>query len=404
MEPEAMNRTTDPFRRAPSKLKLALLGALAAGALFAVPIGARMALGPNKETAGAVSGPTLDCGSPRDAWRPDCRTARAAPTRDADVTGSIGEETAAGKAQRRSIAPATARPDADASASPASASPREPRSAPSQPQRLVQANPEPVRPEPNPSDGPEAQPWRDPAPAPSAQGPSAPARPSPATSQGEPARGAGETSSRAEPAEAAAPARGTDAVKPSPHKSVPSEAAKPEAAPAREARRLAAERRAQPDDEAEPASGPTRRALRRAARSASARAAPARPKAKAVAKQDDDEPVATVRRRARPVRDTLAETRRSARVARLRPPSRAALRRGPPDRAYASTGGLRVSSVQTYYLPDGRRVVVNVRPRPGVVRALAAQHAAAFSSRRASATPSWGRPAWGGWFGAGFDD
>jgi len=54
-----------------------------------------------------------------------------------------------------------------------------------------------------------------------------------------------------------------------------------------------------------------------------------------------------------------------------------------------------VSSVQTYFLPDGRRVVVNVPPRVGLVRELAAYHAATFSGRRTSAAPFWG----GGWFG-----
>jgi hypothetical protein len=67
-----------------------------------------------------------------------------------------------------------------------------------------------------------------------------------------------------------------------------------------------------------------------------------------------------------------------------------------------------VSSVQTYYLPDGRQVLVNVPPQLGVVRELEAQHAAAFSGYRAVlmqpvSTPSWGRQSWGGnWFG--FDD
>jgi hypothetical protein len=67
-----------------------------------------------------------------------------------------------------------------------------------------------------------------------------------------------------------------------------------------------------------------------------------------------------------------------------------------------------VSSVQAYYLPDGRPVLVNMPPQLGVVRDLVAQHAVTFSGHRAVltqpvSTPSWGGQPWGGnWFG--FDD
>ena len=92
-----------------------------------------------------------------------------------------------------------------------------------------------------------------------------------------------------------------------------------------------------------------------------------------------------------------AEATRPERAASIRRASRrfAYQRRAPRGGDPALSGGLRVSSVQTYFLPDGRRVVVNAPVRPDVVRDLVAQHTATFLGRRASVAP----PPWAGWFG-----
>ena len=90
-------------RRGLSRLRFVLIGALAPLALFALPVGTMMLVGPTGESAPAAgSGPALDCGSSRNAWRPACQAAKTNLVRDADVTGSINERAAtAGAAGRR---------------------------------------------------------------------------------------------------------------------------------------------------------------------------------------------------------------------------------------------------------------------------------------------------------------
>jgi hypothetical protein len=50
--------------------------------------------------------------------------------------------------------------------------------------------------------------------------------------------------------------------------------------------------------------------------------------------------------------------------------------------------GLRVSSVETRVMPDGRVMMVNVMPRPDVVRSLIARHTQSYASPRSRA-PYW---------------
>jgi len=126
---------------------------------------------------------------------------------------------------------------------------------------------------------------------------------------------------------------------------------------------------------------------------------------KVVTARDAEEPVKVVRRHVRLVKAEEPEevSRPAAHV--WRASRRIALRHeARRHRAlrnqYAGRGGLRVSSVQTYYLPDGRQVMVNVPPQLGVVRELATHHAAAFSGHRAVLMRPVSTPSWeGNWFG-----
>jgi len=56
--------------------------------------------------------------------------------------------------------------------------------------------------------------------------------------------------------------------------------------------------------------------------------------------------------------------------------------------ASGEESGLRVTSVETRVLSDGRVVTVNVAPRGDVVRSLVAQHTQSFASPR-SRRPFW---------------
>ena len=407
-------------RRASSRLKLVLLGVLAPTALFALPVGTMMFVGPSGETASvaAGAGPALDCASPRNAWRPACRAAKSNPVRDADVTGSINEAPAPTgaldqKAKRRSVAgaSATAQPDPSA-ANPAPTSPAQAASPPASPTRqsTAQANPEPARVEPNPPGGRDAGTWQDPIrPADLAQTPKAPASPSspasqPASVQAEPAPAAQGKIVKPEAAQIAAPsqvavpsadqARASEAKPDGASPKAPASAATPaaEAAPARKVNSAAVREVSKPVEEEEPVQRPLRRELRRAAQPAPALAVRATRRARVVAARSAEEPARPVRRRMRPgrVEEAAYVSRPEPAVSFRRAPRRLASTRRP-----AAPGGLQVSSVQTYYTSDGRRVVVNVPPRADLVRELAAYHAANFSGRRAAAASPWG----GGWFG-----
>lgn len=428
-------------RRASSRLKLVLLGALAPTALFALPIGTMMFVGPSGETASvAGAGPALDCGSPRNAWRPACQTAKGNPVRDADVTGSITEGPATTgaldqKAKRRSVAgtvasaqsdPGAAKPSPAPSAQAASSAPAQKtvaQTVPEPPRIVAQAIPEPTRPEPartepNPPSGPEVGTWKDPVrPADLAQtsqpsAPSSPASDQPASSRGRSDAAAQDQTVKPEPAQAVAatpPAvipttRASEETKPdspspkapvaAPVNKAPVNVAK-ESAPARNVKSAAAREASKPAAEEEPVHRPSRRELRRAARPTPALAVRAKPRTRIVADQSaDEEPVRpVVRHRVRPVRVEEAESASRIKTA-------ASIRRGQRrlalDRGPAVPAGLRVSSVQTYLLADGRRVVVNVQPQASVVRELAAYHAAAFQARRAAALSL---SPWRGWFG-----
>jgi len=416
------SETAATSRHASSRLKLVLLGVLAPTALFALPVGTMMFVGPSGETASvaAGAGTALDCASPRNAWRPACQAAKSNPVRDADVTGSINEAPAPTgaldqKAKRRSVAgaPATAQPDSSAANS-APTPPAQAASTPASPTRqsIAQANPEPARAEPNPPSGRDAGTWQDPVrPADLAQTPKAPAPPLSLASQlvsvqAEPAPAAQgkimkpEAAQIAAPSQVAAPpagqARASEAKPDGASPKAPvSAAATPaaEAAPARRVKFAAVREVAKPvEEEAEPVQRPSRRELRRAARPAPALAVRATRRARVVAARSVEEPARPVRRRVRPGRvEEAAYVSRPERAVSFRRASRrfASMRRP------TAPGGLQVSSVQTYYTSDGRRVVVNVPPRADLVRELAAYHAANFSGRRAAAASPWG----GGWFG-----
>ena len=460
-------------RRGLSRLRFVLIGALAPLALFALPVGTMMLVGPTGESAPAAgSGPALDCGSSRNAWRPACQAAKTNLVRDADVTGSINERAATAgepdpKAKRRPIVGTVASAPANPAASPpakASAQVAPPSPSPAQTQ-VAQAPPnapdpgvisDVARPEPSPLSGPRAEARQDP-PVDLAQPTTAPAPRSPALSQSGLAKAAQDQAPEPGSAQASAPSLSRTPVReekpdsasanapvPTPKNAV---AASADPAPARKVKSLAA----RGDSETEPVDPPSRRNLRRAARPTLALAIRAKTRVKVVTARDTEEPVKVIRRRVRLVRaeepeevshpaahvrhasrrialrhtardteEPVKVVRRRVRLVRAEEPEevshpaahvrhasrRIALRHeARRHRAlrnqYAGRGGLRVFSVQTYYLPDGRQVLVNVSPQLGVVRELEAQHAAAFSGRRAVltrpvSTPSWGGPSWGG--------
>jgi len=417
-------------RRGLSRLGFVLIGALAPVALFALPVGTMMLVGPTEESASvAGSGPALDCGSPRNAWRPVCQAAKTNLVRDADVTGSINERSATAgepdlRAKRRAVVGTVASAPANPAAIPAaeaSAQVVPPFPSPAQTQ-VAQAAPkvpdpgassDPARPEPSPPSGRTAEARQDP-PADLAQPSTAPAPRSPTSSESGPAMPVHDQILRPGSTQASAPSLSRTPVrkeKPdSASPKAPVRAAKNavvDPAPARKVKSLAA----RDDSETEP-DPPSRRNLRNAARPTPALAIRAKTRVKVVTARDTEEPVKVVRRHVRLVKAEEPEevSRPAAHV--WRASRRIALRHeARRHRAlrnqYAGRGGLRVSSVQTYYLPDGRQVMVNVPPQLGVVRELEAQHAAAFSGHRAVltrpvSTPSWEGPSWGGnWFGFG---
>jgi hypothetical protein len=391
-----------------------LLGALAPIAVFALPFGVMRFVGPEGEApaAAGVESATLDCASPRNAWKPGCQTPQSNLTRDADVTGSINDGSAASgsaerRAKRRSVAGTpSAQPDSGAAKAPS-----EPLGQTAAPQRLMVAQAEAARPDPSPSAGQGPTAWRDPARSPdstqSSDAPQAPAPNQPAASRGEPATAVQDAEAKPDGAQAAGLERAGPEAKPdSPALKAPvpaGDAASPKTAPTRSVQPASREA-AEPADEAEPARRPARRIARETPRAVQARASREKPRARVAEAQSVDEPVKPVRHRLRPARVEAREAAaaRSERAASFRRASRRFAHhrpRAPRGDDLALSGGLRVSSVQTYYLPDGRRVVVNAPVRSDVVRDLVAQHTARFLSRRAALAAPPPAPAWGGWFG-----
>ena len=390
-------------RRASSRLKLVLLGALAPVVLFALPVATVTLVGPGGETAAVTgAGSASNCESPRNAWKPVCQTARSSVARDPDVTGSVGDApTATGapdqKAKRRSVAGAVVTAQLDSSAAKPASEPsaQAAQTAFQAPKDMAQARTEPARPEASPTDGREEV-WKDPSrPAVSTQASQAPAPsqpPSPpAPSQGELAKADGVVP---EPVKAAAiPTEPAPADKPDSPKTPTAE---PQGvavnAPARSAKPAAQDTK--PVADVEPVRHSSRHALRRAARPAPAVAMRERPRARIAMTRSVEKPFRLSRHRVRPVESDEVDAGRRHPVASVRRAERriAIERPRSPRRAPAFSDGLQVTSVETYVLPDGRRVSVNVPPRPEVVRELAAYHAAAFA-RRAAAS-SWRA----GWF------
>jgi hypothetical protein len=278
-----------------------------------------------------------------------------------------------------------------------------------------------VRPEPNPPGGRKADAWQDP-PADLARTSTAPTPPTPVSSQPAPsvpasrepeaAKAAQDQATQPEAARSRAPSlararhrdekardEATDSAGSKAPAPTPNKDAATNPAPARTVKAVAA-REDSSAAETEAADRPARRNLRHAARRAPALAIRAKTRVKVVTARSEEEPAKVVKRRVRLVRAEEPEASRPA-VHLRHAPRRMALRQRVVRNRYAAGSGLRVSSVQTYYLPDGRRVTVNVMPQPNVVRELAAYHAATFSGRRAAAAPSWGAPSWGGdWFGS----
>jgi len=412
MHHQTRGRTPANLQRA-SKLRFVLLGALAPIAVFALPLGVMRFVGPEGEAPAVVDAGSaaVDCASPRNAWRPDCQTTpQGNLARDADVTGSINDGAAAsGSAERRAKRRSVAGTPSAQPASDAAKAPSEPSGQTAAPQRLTVAQAEAARPDPSPSTGQEPTAWRDPARSPDSTQPSdaAPVPSRPAASQGEPATAVQDAAAKPSGAQAAGLERvGPDAKPDSPALKAPvpaGDAASQKTAPTRSAQPASREA-AEPADEAEPARRPARRITRETPRAAQARASREKPRARVAEAQSADEPVKPVRHRLRPARVEAREAAaaRSERAASFRRASRRFAHhrpRAPRGDDLALSGGLRVSSVQTYYLPDGRRVVVNAPVRSDVVRDLVAQHTARFLSRRAALAAPPPAPAWGGWFG-----
>ncbi|HEX8664430.1 MAG TPA: hypothetical protein VF744_10420 [Beijerinckiaceae bacterium] len=409
-------------------MKLVLFGALLPVFLGALLVsGFLLARDPGEgaRTVATAEAP-LDCSSARDAWRSPCLKAGAegpATTGSVEpkaVTGrSSSVRTEASDAPNEPAKPAAApiaNPSAKPPVPPARPAARDavaeaPKPAPAAPRATVAPPEEPVPPvKSRVAAAPEPAPAKAPAPA-AENGPAAKPRPaaerSAAVPPEEPVPPVKSPRGAPEPA-----AKATAALVPPPEpapavdeKTIATPAAKPEGAKSASTGASTAASASPPAPE--PAAPERRRDVER---TASVPASPAvRERARPGAVEDDDEPARPARlsrhrAKAKEAARTVAAARSKAvkreRVRMAR--ERVRVREAPDfDGGY---GSLRVTSQQIHVLPDGRRIVVQARPRPEDVRELMAEHRARFGGQRRVASPVWGAPAYGGGWYAGAAD
>jgi hypothetical protein len=353
-----------------SGLRLALFGALIPIVLVAAVVGWAVSR-PGGGSAEVASRAGLDCTSSRDAWRWACQESKVgAPARDAlpvkEAAARVKDPVTTGSI----AAPKAAR---TAPAKTASAEPQPAMPAATAPQAAAAAKPE-ARPAPQPVASPEPATTGSIAPAlapataddakPSATAwvsPPGPTTPALAPPRPEPAPAAAAVVEPPRPVASSAPARstvGSRADEPAVRRAVQ---ARPEPIVAISAKRkvVASASVDERPKAISPERAKPRPVVEKPARVARHRPAPLAQERAVQADDDDDEPAAS----APPL---LRQSRLSAR----------------------SDTGLRVSSVETRVMPDGRVMTVNVMPRPDVVRSLVARHTQSYASPRSRA-PYW---------------
>jgi hypothetical protein len=322
-----------------SGLTLVASGALAPIAVIALVVGAMLTLkSPSDDAAVATASETLDCQLPRNAWRSACQSAAKEPGQASTAVAAVDE----GPATTGTVDTRKRRSSSIRSAADEDAD------------RTPEGQ---VRPD------------------------------APATAAPKPV-GVEAASSVSEPPRVNAAARAAEAAKPA-AEAVPA----PETSPSSVKESALSGRIERTRGEAR----------KRVALRATVKEAAARPttRARVVERREAAASPAQPRRLVRSrIRAAAAEEARVARRRTVAVAQRKAIRqRSVVARA---PGGLRVTSTRSYILPDGREITVRVTPRAGEVRALMAQHAAAFPGGRAPA--AWlARPmVASGWF-SGFD-
>ena len=378
--------STTPLDQAPAKrsfFRLALVagGVLAPLAVYAFAAGTVSGFGPSRGDAMAVAdtASAIDCESPRAAWRSACQGAKAGPDRQVDETVAADDEPATTGSVERRTRRRTSATELAAAARP-----------------WV----DPSSPEPAP-----------PAPETRAE-PGLPGAPQDVARPAEPAKSS--------PAQASAPAQGAakpgDTEKASVQSSEPASRAveRIAAPPAAETRPSASAARAEAKTEkVEAAASPSPDGRDTAKPSANLRRVVSRREAARRREAADPVPAPEVREEASAQAPAAREARRPPRLAKSRPkpndakPSEApdaevAVRQEtPPERRVtaerplrtapvrtvrgkpAVPPGMTVTSIRTYEFPDGRRVTVQVQPKPEDVRKLLAHHEAQTARLRA---------------------
>jgi hypothetical protein len=403
-----------------SGLRVVLFGALVPILLVAAAVVWAVSR-PIDDAPKVASAAALDCTSSRDAWRWACQQDKlgeaaqdpAIAKHDAITTGSVEparRRAAAAKTAAASPAPAKvaavepkpapaadAPPKAGAKPAPAAkVAAVEAKPAPEVPAAKADAVPDVTKPiEPAPAaKAAEPAPKQAVAAAPVAPVPPAPAKrddvavapppAAPAPQQAawiDPAPKADAPKADAPKPESTAQAPGsTAAVPPAPE---PKVAAMPpdETDTTGSVTPLHEQRRGSAAKNAVPAPIPTREAA--------AEAAVPEPRAGARPAPKAEKPARVARHRPAARREAVAEREETAVVPRAPASMRLrAARAVMPRQAGGVVPALRVTSTETYVLPDGRRVTMNVAPSSDVVRQLVQEHTRAYQSPRAS------RPYW----------
>jgi hypothetical protein len=392
--PNAFDRTREDAlttsRRGSSAFKLVLLGAMAPLVLYGLAVGGAMLVGEAPEGGAAltVAGASLDCASPRDAWRSACQTekpgsseAKAMVTaEDRPVTTGAVERRTSGRSSTGAKSPAIEA----AAALPASEPARSEASSAAEPSARMEAadlaaRAESSRDNPRPkvtdAETREVTPVS-PEKTASAAKPAEEARSRPLDDDIEDAE-ADPTAARASrlPRTAALPSGATADRRTA---DSPRSGAKAKAADEAETETRAADRSSLRNRHAEAPAAPSIRKKPRPETDATAEAERSAKLAKARLARE----ARTVKQRA-----ALAERRKVAERRSAERRLRQARTRTLDDEAPVSSG-YAVMSLRTYEFADGRTVTVRVPPRPEVVRELISRHEA-LTRPRVVYLPRW---------------